>query len=328
MARTKKVNFTKVVEKIKQNARNRKPKKKTQAIKISNYQMGIKDLALSIADPFSKSACIPDGRTGVGCFSTKATGTLSTGAAGSCCGVAVMGCAYGQYYVDTASTAATPTISGNWLSQGQTASAANYQSYRPVSYGIRVNYIGNTQTDQGVIVVGQLPNTEALSTLNGLNAASVAADSQYYKVIPLRNGAQVTWRPEMQQSMSVWNNYGPATTISVNNSPPGNVNVIYCWVFGASSSSTPIQYEIIVNFEGMFDNMAFIPGGLNVQTAEPALPGWYEQAKNVVMDIAPIIPLVGTVLSATGYGTAANVFSLMGNGLGYKANLDKQSRSV
>lgn len=302
-----------------------KPKQKNKTLSMQPYT---RELACSVIDPFSCSACVPDGRTNTGCFSLKTTGTLGTGAGGSCCGLAVQGAPNAPYYVDTLSVNSTATVTGNWAQLAIATIAAQYQSYRVVSYGLRLNYVGNTQTDQGIIVCGQMPATMALSAINGLNAGQIANLSSDFRQYSLRNGCQVTWRPEEMTAISSFKQFGNSTLAVSSNQTISPPNTIFAWVFGCNAATASlVQYELIVNFEGQFNQQNYIPGGLQSKTsaAPRSEVGWYETAKKVIDTVDAIVPLVGSVLTAFGVGGPATKLGGMGNGVMYPARLSRSS---
>lgn len=329
MARRRtKVSFREVVTVKQQKQKKKKqsaPKPRQPRQKIASLT---RDLTCSVLNPFECSACIPDGRTNTGCFTLKQTGTLGTGAAGGACGIYVCPNPQAIYYPDGSSTATTTTISGNWSQVSIATVSAQYESYRPVSCGLRVTYVGNTQTDQGIIVAGQLALGQAISTLNGLTAAGLANASANYQQVPLRNGAQVIWRPESMNDMMDFVPFSSSTSaVSINTEAP----VIYCAVFGGNASTPALlQYEFTVNFEGQFLSSSYIPGG--IQSSSKAMPmaepGWYENMKNIVDRVSPIVPMVGSILTATGMPGAQMLGNLasLANGIIYPSTRAKTSR--
>jgi hypothetical protein len=288
-----------------------------------------RDLACAVLDPFSCSACIPDGRTNSGCFSLKADGQLSTGAStGTCCSIAI--CPQNGFInkVDSGSTSTTPTFTGVWSSSNLATLQAQYQACRPVSCGLRLTFAGATQTDQGTIIVGQAPTDFPLSQLSAATMQTLSQELSDYRVIPLRNGAEITWRPECMDDMMTWSSI--ASGIANQNVTSGpTVPYIVAVIYGAEVNSVAVNYEWVMSFEGQFNNLQYVPGGISSQkaTGPMAEPGWYERMKNIVDKVAPIFPLVGSTLTAVTGVPAFAALGSLANGIRYPAVIGKSSRS-
>lgn len=252
--------------------------------------MGTMDYAKSLADPWNYSGCIPDGASGVGCATIKQTGTVSPGATGSVCGVYVSPTAGSLLALDTGNNSSTTTIPANWT---DASAMGTYQSLfkgsRPISCGLRLTYIGPTTSDGGVILIGALAEGIALSVLSGGTLQSVSAILKYFKTVPLRNGAQVTWLPSDIDAASEFQNQstGQSTgTARIN-------DMLVAAVFGASgTASGVVQYELVLNFEGEFFNTTFSAGGAKSEMARPAEPNWYENARNIAKTYGPTLKAV------------------------------------
>lgn len=285
----------------------------------------IKELACSVADPFSCSACIPDGSTNTGCFSIKQQFSLGTGSGGTCSLLALQPDPANFTFSFNNGTTTTPTVTGSWSScTANTTVVAQYDVVRPVSLGIKFSYIGNTQTDQGQIVVGQLAAEESLGTLNGASVTNLCNALSSYEVFPLRGGATITWRPETMDDQANWLTTGTGGSQSVSTGGVRPVLVLAC--FSTNSSATQVGGEIVANFEGQFAINSFLPGGLKVKTDMPiAAPGWYEIAKNLYNKVEPYLPFV---LSAFGSPTSMAASMLMGNGMRYALNQGIGSRRM
>jgi len=252
--------------------------------------------------------------------------TLGTGASpGACCSLFIQPDVDSFSIGDTGSIVSTITVPANWSNaSSQSAISSQYQMIRPVSAGIRVEYVGNTQTDQGVIVVGQVANGKAPSNFNGTNLGSATAQFLSYKTFPLRAGAQITWRPESLDDQNTWVGCGAAgsgTSVAVNRP------YLVVAVFGASSATTSlIQCEAVVNFEGQFKLQTFVPGGIGSinRLATPAATGWFEKARNIYNKVEPYLPLVIQMMSNSG-----NLpLMAMGNGMRYLTTTAKQKRII
>jgi len=272
-----------------------------------------RDLAKSLANPFEVSACIPDGSRGVGCFSVKISTTLATGT-GTCTSAAINLDPRSIAFNDSGSANTTPTISGSWSATNAISTIqANYDAYRPISAGIRITYISNTQTDGGVLLLGQVGGDTPLSTFNGKTLSNASALCSYYKTIPLRNGAELTWRPTEMDDMMAWSaTAGSASLVSVGQATP----YLICFIYGGNASSTLAQLDYVVNFEGRFSNQTFLPGGIDTVSPHPkAETGWFEKAQNFIRLVEPIVPV------------ATNLFS-MANGLRYSSKTADGYRKV
>jgi len=250
--------------------------------------MGVGKMARSICDPFITSSCVPDGSAGQGCFTVRQTGTLITGAAGTCCGIAINADPANLSVTDSGSAVGTILVPANWSgASAYTAIQQQYRRYRPVSMGLKVSYIGATTSDQGLLVVGQVSPSITVGSFTGGTSGGAAQTTQWFKTYPVRDGAIITWRPEDPDDF-VWRpvNAAGGLTTAGTNSP-----WIYCWAFGCNSNSSVMQYELVVNFEGQYVLQTFLPGGLNT-TPDPAVPGWYEMMRNMVRNVAPIVPYI------------------------------------
>ena len=285
----------------------------------------VRELACSVTDPFNCSACIPDGSTNTGCFSIKQMHTLGTGATGSCCSLMICPDVDSFSISDSGSNAATVTVPANWTaSQAQATISGQYQQVRPVSAGISVSFVGNTQTDQGVILIGQVSSGTGPNNLAGLGMGGCANRMLSYKTFPLRAGGRITWRPEDFSDQSEWFNCGAGP---ISTAQAVAVPWLFVGVFGCNvNTAITIQCEVVVNFEGQFKLLTFIPGG--IQTAQftkvPAVVGWYEKAKAIYNKIEPYFPLL---LSFLGQPNAAAAMQ-MGNGYKYALTSGRGNRSV
>lgn len=277
-------------------------------------------LAESMANPFKTTGCIPDGTHGVGCFTLKQIGTLSTGTTGTVFGIAINANPSALFYTDSGNTSASATINGNWgQSTALNTVGSQYDQARVTSMGLKIVYVGNTINDQGTIIVGQVAPKIALGTLNGDGLTTFAASSQYYETYPLRSGAIVTWRPTEMDDMSNFNNImaGNLTVGSALNTP-----WLYAYVFGAATAAaSSINYEFVVNFEGQIVSQTYIPGGLNTYDNRygktPAEPGWYERVLNAIDSVPPIAPYVYSGLNTILNSDAAqHAATSIGNSVG------------
>ncbi len=283
-------------------------------------------LANCIVDPFSGSACIPDGNRATSCFTMHEQVTLTTGG-GTCYGIVVQPNPQNFIIPDSASANPTPTMPVNWNPSAAVVTLANqFRDVRPVACGIRMNYTGNTINDQGVIIVGQYSQDFTATQFTGKSLAQVAASSSWYEIVPLRQGAQVTWRPDNMEDMANWSTF---TTAGGSVSTVNTLPMLYAFVYGAAvSGASTVQVEVICHMEGKIAQQSFIPGGL--QTAGSGLqvaePGWFETAYNFARNIKPYTPLVNSALNyASAFATKA-LMSGAANALNYPAVLGSQRR--
>lgn len=320
MARRKRVINTIVVRKqVRSNPgrprRRNRPRRQRNNRQVMSRQETRK-LVQSLADPWSVSACIPDGANGTGCFSIKETHILGTGVGGSCTGISFNPQGIKNFTKDdnagTPSTAATPTITGSYVVASQATTIDTlYSAARLVSAGIKVRYVGNTQTDQGILIVGQVSEQVAPSSFNGLSLQAMQALMQNYKIFPLRSGGTITWRP---QSMDDTIQFGSTAGTAVAISTAPTVPWLIAYVYGANAATASlITCDLIANYEGQYKSQTFLPGGIDA-VAHPAEPGWYESALNAVRKLDPIMPYVASTLTNVFNSPVAN--SAMGMLLG------------
>lgn len=257
---------------------------------MAESDMQVKSLADSIIDPFNTSACIPDASPGVGCFSLKTVGNLAS--ATGCYGLIANIDPTQSIYTDSTGTGGNPVISGNWT-QISTIPATYYGRYRPVSMGVRFSFTGNTQTDSGTIFIGQFSTDVTPTSLSGRNLAGLAASASYYRTFSLRSGMQATWRPiemdDLSELLTVTNN-----PVSVSTTP--NNSYLIAYVYGASTTTSSVEYEVTWNFEGQFQNQTFLPGGISTKARHRAVMGWYERVQNIVTSFEPFVPLISNGL--------------------------------
>jgi hypothetical protein len=287
-------------------------KSRKRNVKANNF-------ALSLADPMNMSACIPDGSRGTGCFSVKETGILSTGT-GSCVGMFVLPNIGNQYKLDTGSTSTGPTVSGNWTAASAYTTISNqYAKARPVSCGLKLNYIGNTTTDAGYMIIGQVSGGVPIANFNGITPANAAASFQKYEVFPIRAGGSITWRPDAEADVAVWTSTASAADPVATVEP---IPYLAAFAFGVGPASSGIlQYEFVANYEGQFKQQTYVPGGMSafepVATAEP---GWYEKGLNFANRVRQVWPSVSETIHQ------ANEFMNMANGYGYPEHLGHSGR--
>jgi len=282
-----------------------------------------RELAFSMANPFESVACIPDGATSVGCFSVKQSFTLSTGVGGSCVWFAQGAYPYAQWKADgnvTPTTTSVPSISGDWAAATQVTNiGALYANQRMVSGGIRGTYIGNTQTDGGIIICGRVSGRVSLNSFTGTSLTAACALFLEYEQYPLRNGFSINWLPETETDMSEWAGVNDsALSTGSTTTRPYNLMIVY----GANASQGLLQIDMICNYEGQFKSQTFLPGGLTDINQKHAEPGWYGSVRDLLTYVPAVKPMVGTIGRAGmqalrgnylgAIGTLANGFSAPG----------------
>jgi hypothetical protein len=270
------------------------------------------ELACSWADPFKCSACIPDGTYGTGCFSVKSENILGTGAGGSTCLFAQTISPNASYYVDTGNTTAVPIVAGNWTQSPQILTFISlYGKYRPVSAGFRASYVGNTQTDGGVLIYGLVAGDTPVNVFNGRTLAQAQDVFLKYQINPIRNGCQVKWLPQDDHDC------GEFITTVTTPVPVANgfdTPYIICIAYGVNAATASLLHvESVVNYEGQYSSQTFMPGGLSAQQKE-AEPGWFEKAKNMVRTVEQISSFVPSLAQAAS-NVAPIALGYMGNGI-------------
>jgi len=282
--------------------RRRAPRKARRTSRMSGIVgYGSEDTfryACSINDPFECSSCIPDGSNGTGCFSSKQQYTLNVAALGSTTSI-FLGCNNLQTfaYTDVGNATAVPIVTGFWAI-GAPMVLANqmYSASRIVSAGLRATYIGNTQTDQGIILVGQYPANlpGGISFFNGKTITQAANGFMNYKIYPLRNGAQITWRPENELDVITWD---PLINIPVAVATVQTNPGIAILCFATQPNAGILSVEACVNFEGQYQLQTFLAGGMNSVSTPAAEIGWYEKAKALLRGTTAILPYVASGIS-------------------------------
>lgn len=300
MARRKRTVKTVIVRQSQQQSRARVAPRRRRRVRQARNQMSGRQLttqfAKSLSDPWSNSACVPDGANGVGCFSVKETFQVGTGAAGGAGALAINPQSVVNFaIVDTGSTSTTPTIAGNYAASVKYSTiAALYSDVRVISGGVKIRYVGNTQTDQGILLIGQVAGNVAPSSFSGVSITTAQAQFQNYKLFPLRSGGTVTWRPQCMDDVIT---YAPtnAATGPVTAAPSAPYLLALMYGGNAATASLFIA-DVVVNYEGQYKSQTFLPGGVDA-TPSKAEAGWYETALNAVRSIEPIMPFVSSTLT-------------------------------
>lgn len=297
------------IRKKKRQSKRQGPRR-LNALLRGGQTMALRELCDSVLNPFDVSGCIPDGAIGRGCFSIKQQYVIGTGTGTSCAFLASPdpdSC----FYQDTGSANATPTFSGNIAAcNAVTTADGMFGSFRTISGAIRASYVGNTNTDQGLIVLGQVDRRQvSASAFNGASLQSACQYLMWYRSYPLRLGGQICWRPDDKEAMDSWttlgNGVGTVAQLCRN-------SYLVLFVYGANANTASLlNIEVIWNFEGTFRQQTLISGGTSEAKTPPAVPGWYETMRNVVDKVEPIAPAVGS--GGTG-GVLASLGS-MANGI-------------
>lgn len=277
------------------------------------------EYARSLANPFQYSACIPDGARGVGCFSVKQTGTIQTGTVGTCYGIIAQPYPDSFILVDTASIHPDTRVPATWSAavSGSTIQST-YAEVRPISMGIRVNYIGNTINDQGIIFVGEFSHNLWPGTdLQNKTLVQLSSQAMWYQTYPLREGARITWRP-ISASHDCY--FAPINTSPHTSSAINEYSILVVYVFGAATASaSSCQYEVVANFEGKYKLQNFISGGLKDSSNQIPEPGWYESALAMIANLRPYAPAISEVvnsgLSLAGRYASRSILGTMANGM-------------
>lgn len=148
-----------------------------------------------------------------------------------------------------ASTTAGGAITWSTYAQfgGSATAAALYSSYRVVSGCIKVEYVGNSQTDGGQIVGmwNENSNPGTTATSNASPATNTAAQAFAYSVtLPLRNGMELIWRPKDLDDTNF-----VTTAQALTYTTP----VIGAIVFGGTAGQA-VRMRIVFNYEGIATN--------------------------------------------------------------------------
>jgi hypothetical protein len=252
----------------------------------------VQELARSILNPWDYSSCVPDGSHGTGKYSIKQATSIASGAAGTAIGFA-LSCGNNNAYSASSFPAAgaVQQYGANWLpADNNTAISALYGRTRLVSAGIRVGFTGNTINDSGVLLVAQMPAGMTLSNCN-TSLSGLTSLAQYYKIIPFRQGAKLTWRPCDIDDQGAFVPPGASTLANDATTVPRPWLLIA--VFGVvTAGASSMLVESCTNWEGQFQNPTFSPGGLSDHGSGPASVGWYEHVQNAIRTVAPIAAAV------------------------------------
>lgn len=288
--------------KQKQNGKKQKPKTKKNNAQIPR-SMGMRgsrncvaELARSVINPWVHAACIPDGSTGTGKFTQKSAATIITGSTGTTLGMAMnFESPNNSVFVDGSGTTGNMAYPpGSQWSPDTNASTINafYSRIRPVSGAIRAYFTGNTTNDSGLLVVAQMPPSVLPSTLNGQGLIAIVQNAQWYKIVPLRNGAHAEWRPSDIDDQGVF--AAPVSQTTLNSAAAVPRPWLLVQAFGAQTAgAATLAVEWIRNWEGTYRDPTFNPGGVSVTDVVPAEVGWYERARSLFNKVAPLGMLIG-----------------------------------
>jgi len=279
------------------------PRPKLRAMR-SNKQLATISLADSIIDPFMGAVCVPDGFEG-GCFSLQFQSPLTTDSQGyaafaltgdpanlfaNITGNGVVG-AGGGWNIPPASV---------WTSSTSLATVVNtYSKLRVISMGLKLVCTQSTTTDQGGIVCAQIPGNYLLDIFNAQGPGSFAAvegSCTNSTTGSLKDGCVVTWRPESSQNTFQYASYyNVVQTFSTAPTIPGTP-YLFVGIAGAATG-TVCRIEAIVNFQGQYRTVAYLPGNA-LDLAQEAEVGWMEKTINIIKKIPQFLPLIGDIASA------------------------------
>lgn len=250
------------------------------------------DLARSIADPFSYSSCIPDGSKHKAPFTVHQIGILQTGTTGTCYGIALGLQPDGLMYLDNNGTTSTArVVNANWSAADRVNNiGTQFTQYRIVSAGLRLFYTGSTLNDQGIIAFGTMGSESLVTAFNGQDVGQMTQQSSSFKIVPLRSGGGITWRPEDTNASA---DFYDVSTTALPVITHTDHSWLYAWVFGAANNGqSSVEYELVVNYEGYIGTTSFAPGGVGIgqNAQEVAVPGWYEQTLNMVGNVSQYVP--------------------------------------
>lgn len=166
--------------------------------------------------------------------------------------------------------------------------------------------------DQGVIVAGQYTGRSP-SVFNGLGLTAASAYCQYYRVQPLRNGVEITWRPDDIEDQALFQLLTSPATVFTTLQP---LPILFAQVYGAKTAgASSVYYEVAVNFEGTFLNTTILPGG-SLQPSAPAEPGWFETAARFITNVEPIMPYFNKAVGAAAQYVLPSIMGASGAGRG------------
>ena len=294
------------------------------------------DVARSLADPFNYSACIPDAAIGAGCFSAKQELALTTGTANTCTGLIVSTDPESAYLLDTGSLFNTPVVPSTWSSVSSISVIQSlYKSWRPVSVGIRLSYVGNTQTDGGILLLGTVAaGTAPKTTFDAQILSGCVVPLRDYKLVPLRNGGVVTWRPDSLDDMVQYarTNTGGADSATSTSVTSVQRPYLIAYVYGAAVNTTCLQAEVVWNWEGQIANQSIQGGGTSALSRTPAQPGWFETAMGMVSNIEHLMPYVGPAIEGYQrggiFGAASSTLRQMANGVAYPMEIPQSGKKL
>jgi len=191
-------------------------------------------------------------------------GALGGGAAG-----------IGAVSVSTATDAAGVITWGNGFQPlGTQSSSTIYRQVRAVSACLKLEYIGNTSQDAGIIIGGWSPyhgdNTTVTANVPaGARPAStvLAMGTSYTQTYPLRNGSCITWRPQDEQAFEFQQN-----NLAI--SHDGNWATIWAVITGGTPGQN-FKYRLTINYEGLplGDSANFLNTAI-----QPSNHSWLEAA--------------------------------------------------
>lgn len=243
--------------------------------------------ARSVIDPWGDQHCVPDAALRTGCATYKSIYLINTGAGGTanvaCCPSLDDNSYQG---LPTGASFSFPTTALWSNTSVQATYSGLYSSYRPISMGIKLNYVGPTNSDQGNVIVGFYGKEQALSDLNATDITLVSKLNDF-SIMPLKSciGKEITWRPEDESDatdfIDITSNNPGTTDLLTSTAVPYSSIVV--GVLGAVASTTVLNLEVITTWQFKIKNSIT---GVGAQSMGPAEPGWYEKAANVFSKVS------------------------------------------
>jgi hypothetical protein len=173
-----------------------------------------------------------------------------------------------------------------------------------------------------MLLVGQVSGRVQPSNFSGKTLNEASAMCQNYKIISLRTGGLVTWRPTDQTDMDEFRTIDPpATTVALTATLffPYLIAIVY----GGTAAGTYCLAEVACNFEGTYRDQTFLPGGVTAAPAVEPVDGWYTKVQRAI----EYAPQMGSLLTeaVSGYQQGGLFGAVSGviraNGIAYPANL-------
>jgi len=177
-----------------------------------------------------------------------------------------------------------------------------YDMSRLVSAEMIVEFIGNTSTNQGIVIGGCVPQSTTAFT-GGVTLSSFF-DVPHFQYFPLRDGIRILYKPTDNADFEYYPTIDTPNQISasVGSYPPALV----CCIQGAAQNTSLMKVRLVANFEGLPKTSSFD----FVQTA-PSLSNssWMDSAMNAMSGLKTAWPLITAAAPVVGSAYA----NYMGN---------------